>query len=136
MEDKQKIAIEDYQCSGCVSGSDIECFEKGDHLECGKHSSGTICSGIGHIFLGMPTGFDRSGPFKDMKIKIFDSFEKGWCYDKFNIPVWKYKNENNHILVRGILPRINQPFLHIFLEDCLNKIACLEITKEDIELMD
>jgi hypothetical protein len=34
------------------------------------------------------------------------------------------------------MPRKNEPFLHIYLENCLDKIDCLEITEEDINQMD
>ena len=45
-------------------------------------------------------------------------------------------SEIQETLVRGFIPRRNEPFLHIFLENCLDKIDCLEITNEDIEDMD
>ncbi|RPJ70156.1 MAG: hypothetical protein EHM20_15690 [Alphaproteobacteria bacterium] len=72
-------------------------------------------------------------------IKIFKTFhdlEKNWAYDKFNVPVWKHLNESNHVLIRGLSPRINMPFLHIVLENCMDQINCLEITNKDIAEMD
>ena len=39
-------------------------------------------------------------------------------------------------LVRGLSPRINKPFLDIYLKDVRDKINCFEIFKEDIESMD
>ena len=48
----------------------------------------------------------------------------------------EYKNEVTHTIVRGLPPRINCPFLHIYLEDCIDKINYLEITDSDIEDMD
>lgn len=129
-------AIGKYQCAGCTNGSDISCYEKGVNAECGKHSAGTNMLGRGWILLGMPIGFNRLGQEKTTEFCIFDSFEKGWRYDKFNYPVWKHLNSNNHTLVRGICPRVGKPFIHVFLEDCIDKIDCLEITIDDISEMD
>jgi len=131
-----KNAIEEYQCPGCVVGGDISCYEKGDSLECDKHVSGTTMIPIGRIFLGMPKGFNRHGPVEGMSIDIFKTFSDGWGYTKLNIPVWKYLDNNGNTLVRGISPRINAPFIHVFLEDCIDKIDCTEITKIDLDGMD
>ena len=57
-------------------------------------------------------------------------------YDMFNIPVWKYLDEHGNTLVRGIMPRRNEPFLHIYIGNCIDKINCLEITKQNIDEMD
>ena len=136
MEKYQKDFVETYQCPGCVVGSGIECFGTGEGIECGKHVCGTLISNAGHIFLGMPTGFSRLGPAKTMKIHGFTKLSDGWGFSKFNVPVWKFKDEHGNTLVRGISPRINSPFLHIFLGDHLSEIDCLEITREDVEFMD
>lgn len=141
-----KNAIKEYQCSGCSVGSDTSCYKKSDNsIACGNHYSGTAVSSIGKIFLGMPTGFNRLGTELgsklNMSIEIFESVEKAkvsdWDYDMFNIPVWKYLDKNNNTLVRGLSPRTNRPFLHIFLENfAMNEIKCLEITQEQINNMD
>ena len=139
MKEKIKKAIENYQCSGCVEGSNIECFKKSDSgVGCGKHCAGTRMSNAGRIFLGMPKGFCRLGQDKKfpMEINIFEKLEDGWGYDKLNVPVWKYLDEHGNTLVRGLSPRINKPFLHVFLEDSIPTINCLEITKIYIDEMD
>jgi hypothetical protein len=64
-----------------------------------------------------------------MKPNIFEKFEDGWGYNEFNYPAWKHLNENGHTIVRGLSPRINVPFIHIFLENCREKINCFEITE-------
>jgi len=129
--------IKEYQCIGCVSGDD--CFEKDPYSEsCNKHCAGTIGSGIGKFFLGLPIGFCRIGEGK-LKIQIFQTFsdlQKFWEYNKFNVPVWKHLSVQRHTLVRGLSPRVNTPFLHVILEDCMEKISCLEITSKDIGEMD
>ncbi len=134
-----KNAIEEYQCSGCISGSDVSCFEENESggLGCGKHRAGTICFGTGSFFLGMPKGFNRLGEDSKLKPNIYESFESSeWGYDKWNIPVWKFLSKEGHTFVRGISPRINKPFIHIFLENCMEKINCLEISQDDVDSMD
>lgn len=137
MESKFKLAIEEYQCSGCISGSDISCFKNNTNgsIGCGNHHSGTITS-VGTIFLGMPKGFNRLGR-SILTLNIYATFEScDWKYDMWNIPVWKHLSKNGHTFVRGIIPRNNEPFIHIFLENCIDQINCLEITQDDIDYMD
>jgi hypothetical protein len=144
METKLKIAVEEYQCSGCIVGGDISCFKHNINkpgIGCTEHMAGTlILPIIGKIFLGMPVGFNRLGSFSEMKPLIFTTFEdfqKTWGnYNTFNIPVWKYVSKENHTFIRGITPRRNEPFIHIILENCLDKIDCLEITQEMQNNMD
>jgi hypothetical protein len=50
MEENVKKAIEQYQCSGCISGHNIECFGANESggCGCGKHYAGTmVCHHIG-----------------------------------------------------------------------------------------
>jgi hypothetical protein len=137
MKREIKKAIEEYQCSGCVVGHNTSCFEQNEAgVGCGKHVAGTIMSGVGTLFLGMPKGFNRLGVHAEMKPIIFDTFASSdWQYNKFNIPAWKYLF-NGHTFVRGMMPRRNEPFLHVFLEDCLDKIDCRLITQDDTDQMD
>ena len=141
MKTKAELAVEQYQCPGCVVGSDISCFGKHTFGKgCGKHVAGTIgYPVVGKFFLGMPTGFCRLGSFQDMKLIIYETWEElsaSHSYDKLNAPVWKYVNESGHTLVRGLYPRTNFTFLHVILEDCSSKIDCIEITNKDLEGMD
>ena len=139
MEDKFKLAIEEYQCTGCICGRNISCFEPNTigGIGCGKHTAGTIGSFIGSFFLGMPKGFDRLGAFKNVRPTIYDTFKSSdWIFDKWNIPVWKYLSKEGHTFVRGFMPRRSEPFIHVYLENCLDKIDCLEISQEDVDYMD
>lgn len=130
-------AVRNYQCPGCVVGHDTSCFREGNGAGCSRHKAGTIILGIGYIFLGMGKGFNRLGPYENMKPEIYEKFTSaGAEYNKWNIPVWKYLNPEGHTFVRGLRPRLNEPFLHIYLEDCRDKIDCLEITQSDINFMD
>ena len=143
MDKKVSVAVERYQCSGCISGSDTSCFKENvaGGIGCGEHFSGTIISGVGKVFLGLPKGFNRLGNLEKMKPIIFKSFkdfaESDWKeYNNFNRPVWKHLDKLGNTLVRGLMPRRNEPFLHIFLENCISQIHCLEITQNDIDQMD
>lgn len=125
-----KEAVEEYQCPGCVCGSDITCYEKGASEACKRHAAGTLAMPhIGSIFLGMPKGFNRPGECKT-KIHIFRKFEDGWGFDMFNVPVWKHKDAHGNTIVRGLCPRVNVPFLHVFLTDCVADVNCIEITDQ------
>jgi len=136
MKKNIKNAIEEYQCSGCMNGSDISCFKPYTvGVGCGAHYAGTIVSGIGKIFLGLPKGFNRLGNFADMKPRMFETYSDNG-YDQFNIPVWKYLTKDGHTLVRAVSPRINVPWIDIYLENCIDKVQCIEITDADIEAMD
>jgi hypothetical protein len=140
MKEKLKNVIEEYQCSGCINGCGIKCFESNGNggIGCGKHMAGTFVMQIGKIFLGMPRGFNRLGVQAELVPLIFETFESfDWGqYDKWNVPTWKYLSKEGHTFVRGIVPRKNEPFLHIFLENCIDKIDCLEINQEDVDYMD
>lgn len=137
MDEKIKKAVELYQCPGCVCGFNTTCYNRASEGEaCGRHVAGTTISNIGHVFLGLPTGFNRLGPHDQMKVNIFNTLDDGWGYDKFNVPVWKHLDEHGNTLVRGFSPRNNNPWLHIFLADCRNEINGIEITEQDMSEMD
>lgn len=138
MEEEVQKAIRKYQCTGCVGGPALSCFEEGSALECGRHVAGTRISSVGRIFLGLPRGFNRLGPCEDMKLHILKEVGKNEneTFGKFNIAVWKHLDVYGNTLVRAYSPRINTPFLWIFLGNHMKDIDCIEITKEDIEKMD
>ena len=140
MNENIKSAVEAYQCPGCVVGCDIECYEKSVcSSSCQKHVAGTTILGLGKIFLGMPKGFNRLGQCDKLEVEIFTNLDEGnrlWSYNKLNVPIWKHRNKLGHTFIKGICPRINKTFIHIFLEDCMDKIDCIEITNNDINEMD
>ena len=147
MTENIKKAVEDYQCPGCIAGSDTSCYKKSEFsVSCGGHRSGTAVSFQGKIFSGLPKGFNRLGcsfgEKQELTIQIYEKFdeEEVWMgnhpMSKFNVPCWKYLNESGHTLVRGLKPRKNEPFLYIFLEDCRDKIDCIELTTKELEEMD
>lgn len=137
-----KDAVDSYQCSGCTCGSDISCYEKseGYDVSCMKHSAGTNVLGIGWLQIGLPNGFNRvsKGQTKIVDFYMFETYEdkeKYFSFDMFNIPVWKYLH-NGHTLIRGVCPRTNTLFIQCILEDCMDKIDCLELTAEQVKAMD
>lgn len=148
MKENIKKAIETYQCPGCISGHNTECgkfVKRGWSESCGEHFPATSIGLSIKIFLGMPNGFNRTGGGMgdkvDLQLDIFESFDSIWDkdgkpYDELNVPVWKYLNENGHTLVRGLSPRNNNTFLHVILEDCVDKIDCFEVTKELMKEID
>lgn len=151
-------AIEQYQCPGCVHGSDVQCgkFKPADAgVGCGEHSPATyIMPGVGKIFLGMPRGFNRMGGIDNrMTLYIYEDLAQlhgikpeaevasvkdlpTW-YTKFNVPVWKHLTKEGHILVKGMYPRISQNFLQVILSHKgFETINCLEISTAEIAEMD
>lgn len=141
MTENIKNAIKEYQCSGCGigGGNNLSCFQPNENggVGCGKHSAVTYIQNIGCVLLGMSKGFNRLGAFEKMRPKIFETYENSnWEYDIWNIPVWKYLSKDGHTFVRGLIPRRNEPFIHVFLENCMDKINCYEISEENINYMD
>lgn len=130
-------AVQNYQCPGCLYGPFPDCFKSGSDKDkaCVKHSAGTVMPTVGRLFNGMPMGFNRLGTSKRLYIYIFESYEDGFIYDKFNIPVWKYLDTYGNTLVRGFSPRTNFPWIHIFLGNKIEKFECVEITEKDIKEM-
>lgn len=141
MEDNIKNAVEEYQCPGCTRGHNIECFQKNQYGSgCGAHSAGTFITEIGRIYLGMPTGFNRTGDIV-CPVEIFPTLqaakdESSNVFGKFTVSVWKYLNKAGHTLVRVYCPRINTTLIMILLENCMDQIDAIEITEDDIENMD
>ena len=131
-------AIKEYQCPGCISGPYEECFEKSDAgIGCGSHYPATLISSIGKIMLGLGKGFNRVGVHDKMQLFIFDDYKSSdWKYDECNVPVWKYLNKAGHTIVRGLMPRINTPFIHLFLSDVRSEFECYEVTEDYLKTID
>lgn len=133
-------AIETYQVPGAVGNFDPINYN-GQIGACGwdDHVAGTRYTGVGKFFLGMPRGFNRVGIYEDMKLLIFGSYEQyNEYFDKktYNVPAWKHLDEHKNTLVRGLMPRRNEPFLCVIIGNCIKQIDCLEISKKEIEEMD
>lgn len=137
-------AIKAYQCPGCLGGPNpIECdsaviTNKG----CASHVPGTLMSGWGVFYLGLPKGFCRLGPNSAERLAVwesYESFEKSspQMLTKFNVPVWKHLDENGNTLVRWFDTVKNVGKSVVILGDCRDKLpGALEISTDDIENMD
>ena len=122
-----KEAVKEYQCHGCPCGIDLDsCNEYKENNGCENHHSRLERYLI---------DFFRPYIYKD-----FEEFkEKFKGYDKFNIPISKYVDNRGVLIVRGFMPRLNHPFIHIILgwkQEDFNGINCEHIREEDLEAMD
>ena len=133
-------AIKTYQVPGSIGFDENNFEQSGVGLEWSGHVAAIWQTNVGLLFLGMPKGFNRAGFLENnMKICIFYNMQHHdsvWPYDKYNIPCWKYLDEHGNTIVRGLQPRLNNPFLHVILGDVRDKINCLEITNTDLDSMD
>jgi len=132
-------AIENYQCPGCVSGSNTKCGQFENKMGCNRHCPGTAILGVGHILLGMPRGFNKIRENK-VRIYIFNTFDElSSSFENFNflnMPIWKFKDKFNNTLIRIFMPRISTSCIAVVLEDCIDKIECFEITDNELKEID
>ncbi len=130
--------VKEYQCPGCVCGPEEGCFKEMNckSISCEKHVAGTMATDIGKFFLGMPKGFNRIGNQKELPINIYKTQadqKAQFSYNNFNVPVWKHKNKEGHIFIRGYMPRINMGFIHIILDGDFESIDAHEINIDEID---
>lgn len=134
---KPSKLIQKHLCPGCM-GDGEDCYKAGED-RCLEHYPGTTSFPGGKVLLSAPVGFNRLGEMSLVCVKVFKTMEDrlfSWGeYDKFNVPVWKHKAKDGTIYVRGLMPRTNTPFLHIYESGDLSDMDCLEITESDIENM-
>lgn len=115
--------VEQFQCPGCVCGYNAECGKFKLNTDygatCTGHVLGTAMSGAGHIALGLPKGFNRSGldpthpigTSNTMNIRLWvKGTQPSW--DKFNVAVWALEHEG-HLFVRTLLPRRNWSYVDV-----------------------
>ena len=137
------------QCNFCVCQSkenknDYTCWEE---AKMGIQCKGFLADerfGLTGALVGLPRGFSRMGPMTEDGIIIFQDFTAftkvfpGGNYTRGNVAVWKYFYEKEGwTLVRGLSPRLNKPFLHIFLENCMDKIpGALTIAQTEVDAKD
>jgi hypothetical protein len=113
--------IEEFQCTGCVCGSDTSCgkFEIVDKDSncCNGHVLGTML-GVGNtVALGLPRGFNKPGityenlgkePPRARNTMDIRFWLKGEHpkWDDLNVPVWAME-QDGLLFVRTFAPRIN-----------------------------
>jgi hypothetical protein len=113
-----KNMIKEFQCAGCVAGSNTECGSFKEHVgsssgfRCVNHCAGTMIGMVGLIYLGLPKGFCRVG--KDQKCCEVWLYEKN-NFDFFNfctLPIWAME-EDGYLFIRCYMPRVNMATVQV-----------------------
>jgi len=112
--------IEEFQCPGCVGGSDTSCgrYEYNEsELRCVSHVLGTHI-GFGNIVaLGLPKGFNKPGhdiegkAMSKMRIRLYLKGDSP-LWDKLNVPIWAMEKDG-FLFVRTYLPRLNVGYVDV-----------------------
>ena len=104
MDKKVSVAVERYQCSGCISGSDTSCFKEnvGGGIGCGKHLAGTMITGIGSVFLELPNNSIGNGIRFNSKGDMFVA-------DYINHNILKIEMTEKKLSVYANEPLMSQP---------------------------
>jgi hypothetical protein len=116
LTDTETKMIEEFQCSGCVSGSDVACGrfklwrdDEKISFSCRSHVPGTFLTNIGCLLLGMPKGFNRIGDwynYNDPNLLMKQMAEK----DRKEPPTGGYDMSCSHIRLhaKGNKPKWNK----------------------------
>lgn len=117
--------VERFQCPGCVVGSSTRCgrYKDGGSDEvghfCESHVLGTSLNFTIHIALGLPVGFNRSGPDERMRetrnvmrIRLWPKGTQRDRADTFNRDVWALVKDG-FLFVRSYSPRIDMGTVHV-----------------------
>lgn len=114
--------IEQFQCPGCVAGSDTKCgsYESMGYgyATCKAHVLGTFVLGVGNFAIGLPKGFCKSGWIPNTDTSLSTMSIRCWVkgkkpeYDHFNVPVWALEKDG-FLFVRVYLPRVNMTIVDI-----------------------
>ncbi len=119
--DSYKEMIEEFQCPGCVCGSDTLCgnFEiiNKDTNRCENHVLGTMIGFGNSVALGLPCGFNKPGIAHDNSGKEPPTARntmdiRFWLkgnypeWNHLNVAVWALEKEG-FLFVRTFAPRIN-----------------------------
>lgn len=143
-----KGAVAQYQCPGCVSGTDPEsCWEYClSDTGCTSHCPGTLDGGARLLFLGLPKGFTLVGPAGagsfQAKLKIFESTDHLYrnypeLRTLFSLPIWKHLDDQGNTIMRWYSPRTNVGWSLVILGDAREDFPyAREITAEELKDMD
>ena len=134
-----KEMIEEYQCPGCVCGSDTSCGKYKESTAfngvfCESWVPGTIVWPNGAIALGMPKGFNKGHkPYRAPSFNdrgnypmSFLTSDQTFEFNKFNVAVWCLEMKNA-LFVRMFSPRINMTVTLVF-DGKTQKDVCPEAT--------
>ena len=112
--------VKEFQCPGCVNGSDTSCGSynyNSMEQRCVSHVLGTQV-GIGNnIALGLPKGFNKPGFTEDLRARNKINIRlwiKGTYpeWDHLNVPIWKLEKDE-FLFVRTYAPRINMGWVDV-----------------------
>jgi hypothetical protein len=118
--------IKEFQCPGCVSGSDTKCGtfelesegkENDEFFFCSKHCPATYIGGIGKIALGLPKGFNREG-FQQIRLYMQMPTD---LWNHLNVPVWALE-QDGYLFVKTFCPRTCRIFIDIIKGGKTNEI--------------
>ena len=115
-----KEMVEQFQCPGCVSGSDTTCGKFNYSVvdrRCTSHILGTSININNSIALGLPKGFNKPGwgqegkSYNKIMIRLYENGQlPEW--DHLNVPVWALEKDG-FLFVRTYAPRINQGWVDV-----------------------
>jgi hypothetical protein len=112
--------VEEFQCPGCVAGSDTTCGVYDDaEYGCTAHVPGTTIMGSGGfitIALGLPKGFNRLPEFGSRHnqgelVRVHETAPVDF-WNALNVPVWALE-QNNVLFVRTYAPRVNRLWVDV-----------------------
>lgn len=122
MTSQEKEMIEEFQCPGCVCGSDTECVEfeefEPNVFQCKKHCMGTMSFPGGKFALGLPRGFCKEG-YHELRLSTDKPKKDEW--DNLNIPVWALE-QNGYLFIKTISPRINKITVSVYKDSKIEDI--------------
>ena len=115
--------VEEFQCPGCVCGSDVSCGEfklemNGGGVACSGHVLGTFVHPGGTFALGLPKSFNHFGKNDDgsgrnrLYIWMYPSGSDLPCWDYLNIAIWA-QEIRGFLFVRSYAPRIDESIVQV-----------------------
>jgi len=124
LSEEELLVIGEMQCPGCTCGcapaAECESFKPSNDygFKCEGHSSGTILSGVGYVYLGLPKGFNRVGAFRakgddktlnNIRLWIYPAIPE---WDFLNVPIWAMEKDG-FLYVKTYCPRINVNYVDV-----------------------
>lgn len=148
---KQRSMIKQFQCAGCVCGSDPKTcpayrfkaipWGASTGFTCDGHVLGTRMLGVGSFALGLPKGFCRAGedqstrePVNRMTIRLWERGQRP-TWDKFNVAAWGME-QGGFTFVRTYSPRNNLTRVDVCEDLPLEQVAPLYDVGSFIEEID
>lgn len=110
----ERRLVEAFQCPGCVVGGPEICPKYrredmgGGSFRCGTHVVGTFFMPGGHVAIGLPKGFCKTGRDENkLDIRLWPRGAAPDFWGHLNVPVWAMVLDG-HLFVRTYAPRVNR----------------------------